>query len=197
MSGIHSIELMLQEGPAGQCLLSPLVGLFTHARAPGEVLQAGQRVGWILSLGREFELRTPEGTRGRVVNAPPKPLRAPVEYGGLLYELAPIASGDGPAASAAGTGTAAPLSSSGWVLRAPQSGRFWHKPAPLEPAFVTTGTLLEEGTPVGWIEVMKTFAHVTYRPVGGLPVRARVVRALTRDGGDVSEGDGLFELEPA
>lgn len=197
MSGSQSIELTLQEGPGGQRLLSPLVGLFMHARAPGEVLQAGQRAGWILSLGREFELLAPAGTFGRVINAPPKALRAPVEYGALLYELAPVSSGEGTAASETGRNAAAPLATGGWLLRSPQSGRFWHKPAPGDPPFVTAGSLLEEGTPVGWIEVMKTFAHVTYRPAGGLPARARVVRALARDGADVSEGDGLFELEPA
>jgi hypothetical protein len=44
---------------------------------------------------------------------------------------------------------------------------------------------------------MKTFSTVPYRASKGLPARARVVRWLAADGGDVQKGDPILGLEPA
>jgi acetyl-CoA carboxylase biotin carboxyl carrier protein len=86
---------------------------------------------------------------------------------------------------------------SGPVLRAQGSGRYYHRPAPDEPPFVSPGDSIEEGAVVGLIEVMKTFTHVTYRATGGLPTRARVLRTLVEDGADVVAGTPLLGLEEA
>src|SRR5688572_19734661 len=82
-------------------------------------------------------------------------------------------------------------------LRAPQSGRFYHRPAPGEPAFADAGAPLADGQPIGLIEVMKTFTHVPYSAGAGLPARARLVRFVASDGGDVRQGDPLIEVGPA
>jgi biotin carboxyl carrier protein len=58
------------------------------------------------------------------------------------------------------------------------------------------GRELEPGTPIGLIEVMKTFAQVVYRAERGLPARARIVRVLARDGADVDEGAPLIAVAP-
>jgi biotin carboxyl carrier protein len=81
------------------------------------------------------------------------------------------------------------------VLRSPQSGRFYQRPAPGEPQFVVAGGEIAEGTPVGLIEVMKTFTHVVYRASSSLPPRARLKRFIAGDGADVRQGDVLIEIE--
>ena len=58
-----------------------------------------------------------------------------------------------------------------------------------------SGTILEEGQPIGLIEVMKTFAHVRYAGAG-LPPRGRVAKVLVEDGAEVGAGDPLIEIEP-
>ncbi|HEX6883428.1 MAG TPA: hypothetical protein VF530_08605 [Planctomycetota bacterium] len=190
-----SEPLVLLLDRAGERLLlrSPEVGLFTQALPPGTPLVAGARAGLLHSLGRRLELRVPEGVRGTVASERPEAVLAPVGYGTVLYELVPLAAGEGarvPAADpAAGT--------EGLIFPAPYSGRFWHRPAPGDPAFVREGELLEEGKTLGLIEVMKTFTHLVYRPGGQLPARARLVRFLVPDGGEARDGGALLALEPA
>jgi biotin carboxyl carrier protein len=65
------------------------------------------------------------------------------------------------------------------------------------PPAPDVGALVEVGTPLGLIEVMKTFSHVVYRPTGGLPARARITRVLAEDGADLEVGTPLLEVEPA
>lgn len=197
------LELEVAED-AGQIVLrSPEVGLFTRALPRGAIVAPGETAGVIVTLGRAFELVVPsgsagdvapEGARGEVVSDPPERVHHPVGYGDVLYRLAPVTTKGGAAARAA---QAEARAVAGLVLRAPQSGRFYHRPAPSEAPFVTGGATIAEGAPVGMIEVMKTFSHVPYRASGGLPARARVVRILARDGADVRSGDPLVEVEPA
>ena len=189
------LELLLQvEGVGGrQRLVSPAVGLWTCARAQGERLVAGEECGVLLVLGRAHTLVAPPGASGRIANAPPEKLHAPLACGDLVYELEPLAA-DGARAA----GPAAPAeSASGLVLRSPQTGRFYQRSSPADPPFVKPGDLVREGSPVGLIEVMKTFTHVTYRAASGLPAGARVLHYLVADGADVKQGEALLELERA
>jgi acetyl-CoA carboxylase biotin carboxyl carrier protein len=175
-------------------LLSPGVGWFTGAAPTGSVLVAGQHAGSLLTLGHASTLIVPAGARGVVVSAPPALSKAPVGFGDPLYELEAI-SGSG-AAPAVGE-QAESARSGALVLRSPQTGRFYHRPSPSDPAFVDAGAIVEDGRPVGLIEVMKTFSHVPYVASGGLPKRAKIVRMLAADGEDVKQGAPLCEIEPA
>lgn len=170
-------------------LCSPDVGLYTEAPAPGSALAPGQRAGTLLRLGRPVALRVPAGVAGRVVSALPERVQQPVAYGEAVLELAPLEELGAldPEADVPDAGAL--------VLLAPQSGRFYHRPAPDEPPFVVSGDELNEGRPVGLIEVMKTFAHVAYRAQRGLPARARMARYLVADGAEVEAGAPLLEVE--
>lgn len=186
------LELELGEDGGHAVLRSPEVGAFTNALPRGAIVAPGETAGAIVALGRAFALVVPEGARGEVVSDPPERVHHPVGFGDVLYRLAPVTSGGGAARASTARNDRA---TEGLVLRSPQSGRFYHRPAPSEPPFVTVGGTLAEGAPVGMIEVMKTFSHVPYRAVGGLPPRARVVRVIARDGADVRTGDPLIEVE--
>ena len=186
------VEAAGEEGLERLRLLSPDVGLFTEALGPGAIVAPGQRVGTLLRLGRAAALVAPAGALGRVVSGPPERVLRPVGYGEVLYELAPLAAPEAAPAELEPAAAGALL-----VLASPQSGRFYHRPSPLEPPFAERGDLLEEGRPIGLIEVMKTFAHVPYHARPGLPRRARFVRFLCPDGAEVEAGAPLIELEPA
>jgi acetyl-CoA carboxylase biotin carboxyl carrier protein len=187
-----SLELRAETGADGVRLLAPEAGLFTRALTRGTALSPGARAGVLQRLGRSDELLVPAGVVGIVTNERPELVLAPVGHSQVLYEVSPLGDGD--------TGRLAEgveQNGAGLVLRATSSGRFYHRPAPDEPVFVEPGALLEEGTVVGLIEVMKTFAHVVYRPGSGLPARARLLRFLAGDGDDVAGGAALLELEDA
>ena len=187
------LELGLTHEGGRQRLVSPAVGLLTRARAQGELLAEGQECGVLLVLGRLATLLVPRGAAGRIANAAPERLQAPLGFGDLVYELEPL----GAAASRPAAAQSATQAAGGLVLRAGQSGRFYLRPSPAEAAFVKAGDVLAEGTPVGLIEVMKTFTQVVHRAADGLPARARVRRYLVADGADVKQGQPLLEFEPA
>ena len=92
-------------------------------------------------------------------------------------------------AAAASTGTA--LAAGQSYLRAPNLGVVWGQPKPGAPAFVTEGQLIEAGTTVCLIEVMKLFTQVAST------VRSKVVRCLVADGEMVEYDSPLFIIEAA
>ena len=194
MSPTHeSLELDAERQGERYLLRSPEVGRFTLALDRGAAVAPGQDAGVLVRLGVATRLVVPAGVAGRVVGDRPELVRAPVGHGDVLYEIDPagVELGDALAAedAAASDGAA--------VLRSPQSGRFYHRPSPESEPLCSVGGLLEEGTPVGLLEVMKTFSHVHYRKAAGLPARARIVRVLAADGADVDRGTPLIEVEPA
>ncbi len=171
-------------------LLSPAVGAFSQARHEGQMLSGGEVAGVLTTLGASCALIVPEGVAGVIVSAAPERVMAPVDFGAVLYELAPLAAGAAAASSASNASAAG-----GLVFRSPSAGRFWQRSAPSEPALANVGDELTPGKPLGLIEVMKTFTQVAYATAGGLPARARIVRVLLQDGAEVSERAPLFELE--
>jgi biotin carboxyl carrier protein len=185
-----ALDLVLEESGGSLRLLSPEVGWFTEALPRGAEVAPGQRAGALLSLGRIFELRFPAGASGVVMSSPPDRVRAPVSFGQVLYQLASTK-------SARRLEKVEEVRGGALVLRSQQSGRFYHRPAPGDPPFVSAGAVVEDGQPIGMIEVMKTFSHVLYRASEGLPRRARIVRVIGADGADVKPGEPLLEVEPA
>jgi acetyl-CoA carboxylase biotin carboxyl carrier protein len=183
------LELLLEGRDGRVRLLSPDVGFFTEALSQGAEVVAGERAGSLLTLGRSIELHVPAGAAGVITSSPPDRLRAPFGFGEVLYELAASAAAKPKAPAAASRG-------GDLLLRSPQSGRFYHRPSPSDPPFVAAGATIEDGRPIGMIEVMKTFAHVPYRAAGSLPKRAKVLRLIAADGADVKQGDPLLEVEP-
>jgi len=191
------LELLLRRAEGDRVeLRSPAVGLFTGPALRGQVLTEGAAAGTVLVLGVAVPLVVPRGASGRIVSERPERVREPVGYGTVLYELVPLAAGHG-LPSGSGSGAAPSVAEDGLFVRAPHSGRFWHRAAPSEPAFVAVGASLEPGQPIGLIEVMKTFSHVRYEASGGLPERARVVRIVAQDGEEVAEGTPLVEVAAA
>ena len=77
------------------------------------------------------------------------------------------------------------------MFRAPTSGRFYGRPTPDKPPFVSVGIELVTGATICLLEVMKTFHRVTY--AGD---RARVREILVADGADVDAGAALLALDP-
>lgn len=175
-------------------LLSPTVGVFTEARAAGQILSAGETAGALSSLGVAISLRVPQGVAGRIMNPRPGRVRAPVGHGALLYELAQI---DvlGNASGLTDDEDSREESAGVLLFRSPQSGRFYHRPGPDDEPFVVVGDIVERGQVVGLIEVMKTFAHLLYDTSDGLPDRGRVTAVVIEDGGEVTKGQPLLEIE--
>ena len=192
MDAHRKLECLVELHDGRTRLLSPEVGLYVQAPSVGTVLAAGQVLGRVVRLGVVLEVIVPETVIGVVVTEPPTRLRQPVGYGDVLVELKPI--------SAAGSGVTASTTSGAandvLVVKAPSSGRFWHRPAPGEAAYAQAGQRLAEGAALGLLEVMKTFSHIGYKSGGVLPPNARFVRYACADGAEVKAGAALVVVEP-
>lgn len=192
MDATKKLECLVETVDGRVRLLSPETGLYAQAPAKGAVLAPGQACGVVLRLGEARTLVVPEGVLGVVVGEPPRRLRQPVGHGDPLFELEPVAAGGAGRAASAQAAAANDL----LVVKAPSSGRFWHRPAPGEPVFVQEGQRLAEGAALGLLEVMKTFSHVAYKSGGVLPPNARFLRYACADGAEVKAGAPLVVVEP-
>lgn len=175
-------------------LASPEVGGLTATLPKGRALSPGTVAGSLHVLGRSYDLVVPDGVFGVVTSDAGADVVRPVGYGDEIYTLDPegVAAGDGGALGGPGDAAAA---DGALVVKATQPGRVWRSPSPGEPPLCSAGDVVEDGSALCLIEVMKTFSNVAYRAEGGLPGRARIVRWLVDDGGDVDAGQALLEVE--
>jgi acetyl-CoA carboxylase biotin carboxyl carrier protein len=197
---LHAPELAVLVGPprgepATIQLRAPGPGMFVPWVAQGDLVTPGSDLGEIVVLGRASILvvpRSADGATGIALRLP-SAVR-PVGHGDVLVELDPSLQRAPGASTAAAASAVAAGAAQGLVFHAPTSGRFYVRPSPDKPAFVTEGAVLTAGTTVCLLEVMKTFHRVTYGGPG-LPDTARVRRVLVADGADVNAGDPLLALE--
>jgi len=91
-------------------------------------------------------------------------------------------------APAAPASAAAP---SGPVVNAPLTGIFYAAPSPGAPAFISVGSIVAVGQPIGLIEAMKLFNEIKSDKAG------RVVRIIAQDGQLVKAKTPIIEVEPA
>lgn len=183
------LELLVHRDGASVHLTCPAVGRFTCSFDKGRVLTPGSVVGVLETLGQATELVVPAAVTGRVANARPELVHAPVGFKTVLYELTAL--GDVEAGADDATATA---SNSALAVRAPYSGRIWLRPSPDAAPFVQPGDELTAGTTLALIEVMKTFTHLHYEAKDGLPPAGRLARVLVTDGAEIADDDALFEL---
>ena len=192
---MNKLQLIVARDEDGQMTLScPGVGFWRRAPRVGHVLTAGQVAGVLSTLGRDQELVVPKGVQGVLVEAATSRDDGAVAYGDALMVLGDAGVGlentelAGPGASAHRDGVLVFCSNS--------SGRFYLRPAPDKPAFVSEGDVIEVGQTIFLLEVMKTFSRVAYGGEG-LPDRAKVLRIVPTDGDDLEAGQVVLELEAA
>ena len=99
----------------------------------------------------------------------------------------PLPTGTKPA-QAAPASAAAP---SGPVVNAPLTGIFYAAPSPGAPAFISVGSIVAVGQPIGLIEAMKLFNEIKSDKAG------RVVRIIAQDGQLVKAKSPIIEVESA
>jgi acetyl-CoA carboxylase biotin carboxyl carrier protein len=189
------IEALLRDGErAGTvALAAPVIGLWRNPPAVGELISPGSDLGEIEVLGRLHRLQAPAKARGVVVEIDTDRARRPVGHGDRLMVLDTEATVGG-GATADDASDDSHDATGGLVVRSPSSGRFYARPAPDKPPFVSAGDEIATGHTICLLEVMKTFNRVTYGG-SGLPERARVIAVVPADESDLDAGDVILELE--
>jgi acetyl-CoA carboxylase biotin carboxyl carrier protein len=178
-------------------LRTPSPGTFVPSIGQGDLVAPGGAIGELVVLGRTATLVVPRGADATGIALRLPPATHPVGYGDVLVALDPsltLAPGAARGPGTLGMPGAPAATVEGMVFCAPTSGRFYGRPAPDKPPFVTEGAQLATGTTICLLEVMKTFHRVHYGGPG-LPDTARVRRVLVAEGADVNAGDPLLALE--
>jgi len=185
MTRLHGrrVEAVAIKLDAGWRLTSPQPGRFQPAITKGPLVTRDV-LGTLSVLGQTIELVVPAGVTGWI-DAEPTPRT--VDYGDPLLTLIPARAGEVAVEAVAAVTT----QTSGPVFRAPTSGRYYGRPGPDKPPFVTAGMELASGGTVCLLEVMKTFNRVLF---DGDRVRVREV--LVAEGADVNAGEPILALEP-
>jgi biotin carboxyl carrier protein len=202
MSEIRRLEALVEaeagSGEEGGALVvrSPGVGVYGSAPRVGEILGGGSPAGRLTTLGETVELALPRGNLGRVAERALPNRQDPVEYGQVLLRLVPVEAGGEAVTNNANAGSAAGLPEGCFAVTSPTRGMFYRRPSPDAPAYVEPGHVVDEGTTLGLVEVMKCFSAVAY---GGddRPARAEVVEIRPEDGAEVEVDQILFVLRPA
>jgi acetyl-CoA carboxylase biotin carboxyl carrier protein len=170
--------------------LAPTVGIFEPTVSAGDLIAEGVSIGTVEVLGVRHALIVPETVAGRVAHiAGDGRTRAAVQYGDALITVSTLSS------KAVAKSTARAKSSKAGSLSfvAPMSGRFYGRPSPGDPPFVTKGDAVKRGQTVGLLEVMKTFNRLVYEG-DDLPEQATVAEIVPNDGDDVVRGDVILAL---
>ena len=92
--------------------------------------------------------------------------------------------------------TAGDLPEGTYAVRSSIHGMFYHRPRPDEPPYVEIGTLVDQGTTLGLVEVMKCFSAVVYGGQG-LPSRAESCEGRADEGAEVKTDQILFVVRQA
>ena len=100
---------------------------------------------------------------------------------------------DASAADAADVGPAgaAAIPAGSDAVRSPSPGIFWRSPHPGAPPFAELGDVVESGSTLGIVEVMKLMNHISSG------TRGTVVGVFAENGMRVDRGDVLFAIEPS
>ena len=190
---LESIAVLVSDHPEGGSLLrAPKVGMWSGAPQDGAIVGPGSSLGRLTQLRRRFALRVPENVSGRVEIAERPHETLPVEYGGLLCRILPLAAPS--TENRAHPKAASRERAEGSVIVAPTDGVFYRSPAAGARPYVAVGDRVATGQPLGLIEVMKTFNPIVYGGAG-LPDEAEIVEVLVPDEAEVRAGQPLVRVK--
>jgi biotin carboxyl carrier protein len=182
-SGSGNGEILIQ---------APAVGMYGFAPRVGEVLVGGSCAGRLCALGQAVELVLPVGVTGRVAERRLPARSTAVEYGQVLLRLVPVeASEVGAGIVSRADAATRGLPEGTFAITSPTNGMFYRRARPDSPSYVEVGQVVEEGTTLALVEVMKCFSAITYGGEG-LPARAEILEIRVADSSEVTADQILF-----
>jgi acetyl-CoA carboxylase biotin carboxyl carrier protein len=174
-------------------VLAPGVGWWSQLPPARALLGPGSVIGSLSRLNRRFQLVLPDGAVGGVALDLPRKRVLAVEYGQLLFRMAPVGEASLPSDGAGDSASAADVAAGSRTIVSPTDGVFYRKSSPDAPPFVEVGSRVKPGQPIGLVEVMKTFNQILYGGAG-CTEEAEVVEIRCEDSQEVSAGQILVVL---
>ena len=191
---MRDVEAIITEAADGTLAIrTPLVGVWSDVPRDGSVITSRGSIGIIQVGSKRYRVLIPFGKQGVVsAVAGGGDHQVAVEWGQELLRLEPLRVGsESPDENVSDGAEQRALQ-----YPSPTAGIFYGRPSPEAAPFVEVGATIEQGRPIGLVEVMKTFNQILFED-SSLPARVTVIRCLVADGAEVQAGDPLFDLAPA
>jgi hypothetical protein len=191
---MRDVEATITEEADGSLVVqAPLVGIWSNLPSDGSIITSRGAIGQIQVGSKRFRILIPFGKQGKVSSiAGAGDHQVAVEWGQELLRLEPLRVG----AESSATDASETAEQRALQYRSPTAGIFYGRPSPDAAPFVEVGATIEQGSPIGLVEVMKTFNQILLED-SSLPSRVTVIRCLVVDGAEVQAGEPLFDLAPA
>jgi acetyl-CoA carboxylase biotin carboxyl carrier protein len=188
-----------EQGTGGPRLVrSPAVGVFEGLPEAGWFVRGGSVIGTLRIVGRRVGVLLPQGVSGRVDALGLDDSSVPVAFGQPLFEIRRLeasATEDAAGSPGAREGNGGEDVGLGMIeVRSPTHGVFYRRPSADRPPYVEVGSVVERGTVLGLVEVMKCFNPVTLAGPD-TALRGEVVRILADDASEVGFGQVLFHIK--
>ncbi len=185
-------------------IMSPAVGYFSVAYAPGTWLSPGGYVGKFKIINTVYHIYLPKNIQGSIVYDEERDKAIPVGYGQELFRLRPGEPGElkinksfdqtfskvWPPAGLP-TGACPQKIEDGYVVTAFTAGIFYSSPSPGAPPFVTVGQKIEKGKALGLIEVMKTFNQILFQGTDSSD-SGTIKKIYVENAAEIKSGQPLF-----
>lgn len=181
---MSKLELKVLSSEDGLVAVATRIGRVSLASALPEMLTAGTLVGTLTTLRTTTFLTLPDGGPWRFDGAVVAARDTGVGVGTPLLKLRLW--DESQTGATDGEGDAA-----GQLFRSPMSGQYYRRPAPDQPPFVEVGTIVEAGTQIGLVEVMKFFYPLVFEGKG----RWRVIDVVVGETASLDAGDAVLRIE--
>lgn len=183
---MESIALRLQEKDGQQLACVPVIGRVSLLSALPKVLVEDSVIGTVNTLRTTRALLMPKGGPWILRKRLLKERDQGLDVGTPLLEIAlwEVVSG---------TPEAVDAESDKQTWDSPMAGQFYLRPAPDQPAFIQIGDIVETGTQIGLVEVMKFFYPLNFELEG----RWKITDIIAQDSTSLDAGDPVIAIEPA
>lgn len=184
------------DNPEQIVLLSPAVGLFRPHLPKGAYVTPDLKMGIFNQLQQFSDLVVPPGARGAVLEQLVGNGINKVQYRTPLLRIGTATAEQLDAAAQHEENAGGSPGGGDIAVKSPTDGIFYRKPDPASPPYVAVGDIIEPGTQLGLVEVMKCFNQIRLEG-DSLPGRCQVIEIPADDGCEVKLGQVLFVLKTA
>jgi biotin carboxyl carrier protein len=188
---VPKLPVLVEKDGAMLIVRSPAVGLYSLAPGSGSILVGENVAGRLTVLNHSYDLALPADAGGRVSDLGIDEKVAPVEYGQILFRLAPIELEQQSTTASVREEIARDELEGAHPILSPTDGVFYRRANPDTEPYVKIGDRVSIGQTLGLVEVMKCFNPIQYGGPG-LPPQAEVVKICAEDGAEIKSEQVLF-----
>lgn len=181
---MKTLELTLQTRNERLVGCAPQIGRVSLFAQLPNILTEGAMIGTLQTLRTRYALILPQGGPWKLHKQEVERRETGVGVGDVLLELQSWQENHSAQTEI--------NDNQGTTYGAPMAGQFFLRPSPEEPPFIRVGDVIEPGSQLGLVEVMKFFYPLVFEGEGQWKIR----QILAQNASALEAGDPVVVLEP-